>query len=86
MPDRPDFFRCPNCKGVSFSQVTVKRKDGSVYLTSFFACNVCTAMFLDPVAYTRGFEDRPRTTNREPTNSSPYQMWSRINQRRRERD
>lgn len=86
MPDRPDYFRCPNCKSVSFQQVTVRRPDGTIYVTSFFACTVCTTMFLDPIAFTRGFEDRPRGGDRKPTTDSPYQMWSGINQRRKERE
>ncbi|HEY6641525.1 hypothetical protein [Povalibacter sp.] len=86
MPDRPDYFRCPNCKSVSFQQVRVPRPNGTTYLTMFFSCTVCTTMFLDPIAYTRGYEDRPHSPERKPVKASPYQSWAQINQRRRQRE
>jgi hypothetical protein len=86
MPDRPDYFRCPNCKGVNYQRVTVKRPNGTTYMTQFFACTICTVMFLDPLAFTRGFEDRPQSASRPAADRSPYQSWATINQRRRERE
>jgi hypothetical protein len=56
-----------------------------MYLTVFFSCTVCTTVFLDPVAFTRGYEDRPRSTQRAPVEPNAYQQWAAINQRRRER-
>lgn len=86
MPDRPDYFRCPVCKSVSFQHVRVPRANGTLYVTAFFSCTVCTTVFLDPVAFTRGYEDRPRNTPRAPAEPNAYQQWAAINQRRRERD
>lgn len=86
MPDRPDYFRCPLCKSVSFERVRVPRPNGSTYLTAFYSCAICTVMFLDPLAFTRGYEDRPQSSERKPTQQSPYQSWAHINQRRRERE
>ena len=60
MPDRPDYFRCPLCRGVTCERVIIKRPNGTPYVTAFFSCTVCTLMFRDPRALTRGFEDRPR--------------------------
>jgi hypothetical protein len=35
-------------------------------------------MFMDPLAFTRGYEDRPMTIKR-PSNVTAFQAWSRIN-------
>jgi hypothetical protein len=74
MPDRPDYFRCPLCRGVSCERVIVKRPNGTAYVTAFFSCTVCTLMFRDPRALTRGFEDRPRegpARSQPPHNEPP---------------
>lgn len=87
MPDRPDYFRCPLCRGVTCERVTVKRPNGTAYVTAFFSCTVCTLMFRDPRALTRGFEDRPRN---EPKSAAPaanrYQSWAKVNQDRKDRE
>jgi hypothetical protein len=85
MPDRPDFFRCPLCKSVSCERVIVRRADGTNYLTSFYACTTCTVMFLDPLAFTRGFEDRPQTLQKSTPERS-YSAWALINQKRKDRN
>jgi hypothetical protein len=86
MPDRPDYFRCPLCKSVSCQRVSVKRTNGTIYTTEFFACTICTVMFLDPMALTRGYEDRPQSSERKPALANPYQAYAQINQRKRERE
>jgi hypothetical protein len=86
MPDRPDYFRCPLCRGVTCERVVVRRPNGSTYMTSFYSCTVCTVMFRDPLALTRGFEDRPRTDPKPPGKATPYQAWAKINQGRKERE
>lgn len=87
MPDRPDFFRCPLCKGVTCERVIVKRPNGTAYVTTFFSCTVCTLMFRDPRALTRGFEDRPRNDSQSASSQSQSrQPWSRASQDRKERE
>lgn len=85
MPDRPDHFRCPVCKSVSCERVIVKRPQGTPYVTSLYACTTCTIVFLDPIAFTRGYEERPTTIGRRSRGSS-YAAWSRINQARKDRN
>lgn len=84
MPDRPDFFRCPICRSVTCERVTVQRANQVDYVTPFFACTTCTVMFLDPIAFTRGFEDRPQSSNRGSKVTS-YAAWAQINQARKDR-
>lgn len=71
MPDRPDFFRCPLCRGVTWERVIVKRPNGTSYVTAFYSCTVCTLMFRDPLALTRGYEDRPRSSSPSPRSPNP---------------
>jgi hypothetical protein len=84
MPDRPTYFRCPVCRSVSCERVSVKRPNGTTYVTMFYACATCTVMFLDPLAFTRGYEDRPRTPDQERRGQS-FTEWSLINQARKDR-
>lgn len=85
MPDRPDYFRCPLCRGVSCERLVVKRPNKPPYVTPFFHCAICTVVFLDPIAFTRGFEDRPRSAGK-PLKGNAYAAWSLINQARKDRD
>jgi hypothetical protein len=85
MPDRPEHFRCPHCESTSFQRVKVRRANGTVYVTQFYCCTFCTAVFLDPIAFTRGREDRPQRQRSPSSPGTPYQMWADINQRRSER-
>ncbi len=85
MPDRPDHICCPTCNGTVFQRVVFTRPDGSRVTTALFSCVNCTLVCLDPVALTRAFEDRPKT-RRPPSSSPAIQAWSKINQRRRERE
>jgi hypothetical protein len=96
MPDRPDYFRCPLCRGVTCERVIVKRPNGTAYVTAFFSCTVCTLMFRDPRALTRGFEDRPRdrphdrssdaSRNDSKSSVNRYQSWAKVNQDRKDRE
>jgi hypothetical protein len=83
MPDRADFYRCPLCRGVTAERVVVKRPSGTEYRTDFFRCGICTNVFMDPLAITRGFEDRPQSTH-ERRNVIVYDAWGRINKARKE--
>jgi len=85
MPDRPDHICCPICNGTVFQPVLVNRPDGSQSKTRFFYCVNCTIVCLDPIALTRAFEDRP-SRSRSVSSSPAIQAWSRLNQRRRERE
>lgn len=84
MPDKPEYFRCPLRRSVSCERVVIKRRNAPDYVTAFFSCTTCTVMFLDPLAFTRGFEDRPRSPV-EISREGSYTAWSRINQSRKER-
>ena len=78
MPELPDDFRCPLCHSVKYERIVVNSRTGSSYVTKFFRCRTCTVMFMDPLAFTRGYEDRPMTVNRR-SNVTSFQAWSRIN-------
>jgi hypothetical protein len=82
MPDRPDYFCCPLCRGVTCERVVVKRPNGSAYVTAFFSCTICTLMFRDPSALTRGFEGRPRNPVKSTGPGSPSQDWDRKQERK----
>jgi hypothetical protein len=41
-------WRCRICNFERYHQVSVLRKNGSKYLTSFYACSLCSVMFLNP--------------------------------------
>ena len=51
MPE-PARFRCPICRCTTYEIVTVRTPRGETRRTPFFACNGCSAMFLDPSAFT----------------------------------
>jgi hypothetical protein len=72
---------------VTCERVIVKRPNGASYVTAFFSCKVCTLMFRDPLALTRGFEDRPRNQTKSPAPSdNRYQSWAKVNQGRKDRE
>jgi hypothetical protein len=41
-------WRCRICSFDRWHIVTVKRKNGALYTTSFYACPQCSVMFLNP--------------------------------------
>jgi len=41
-------LRCRICSFDRWHIVTVKRKSGALYTTSFYACSGCSVMFLNP--------------------------------------
>jgi len=88
MPDQRSHYRCPICKSVACEVigyvVRSKQGDAMVGTLSLYACMTCTNVFLDPLALTRGFEDRPRTTS-APASGRSYSEWSLINTARRDR-
>jgi hypothetical protein len=83
MPELPDDFRCPLCRSVKYERIVVKGRAGSSYVTDFFRCCTCTVMFMNPLAFTHGYEDRPMTVKRQ-SNVTPFQAWSRINDSRKD--
>ena len=87
MPDRPDFFRCPICRSVRCEQVVIKRgADRADYPLPLYACSTCTVVFGDPIAFTRGFEDRPRSAaSTGNARDRAYVAWGKINQARKDR-
>jgi hypothetical protein len=44
-------WRCRICDFNRYYQVSVLRKDGSRYQTSFYACSRCSVMFLNPAQW-----------------------------------
>jgi len=41
-------WRCRICSFERWHVVTVKRKSGALYTTSFYACSGCSVMFINP--------------------------------------
>jgi hypothetical protein len=46
-------FRCPTCDSTRYGGVTVTRPNGTVYRSSLFTCEGCSAVFTDPSRYSR---------------------------------
>jgi hypothetical protein len=44
-------WRCRICNFDRYHQVSVPRKNGALYLTSFYACSKCSVMFLNPAQW-----------------------------------
>jgi hypothetical protein len=88
MPDQRSHYRCPICKSVACEVVGYivrsREADTTVGTMALYACMTCTNVFLDPLALTRGFEDRPRTASASPSGRS-YTEWSLINSARKDR-
>lgn len=88
MPDQRSHYRCPICKSVACEVVgyIVRSKEGDkmVGTLPLYSCMTCTNVFLDPLALTRGYEDRPRTSTSNPSGRS-YTEWSLINTARKDR-
>jgi hypothetical protein len=88
MPDQRSHYRCPVCKSVACEVVgyAVRPNEGgkTVATLSLYACATCTIVFLDPLALTRGYEDRPRTNTPGPSGRS-YSDWSLINKAHKDR-
>ena len=46
-----DQWRCRICGFERWHVVSVKRKDGTLYTTSFYACSGCSVLFLNPAQF-----------------------------------
>jgi hypothetical protein len=46
-------WRCPVCNATAYRQTTVRRPNGTAYLTEFFECAGCTLMFRHPGRFAR---------------------------------
>jgi hypothetical protein len=46
-------FRCPTCASTRYAAVTVTRPNGTVYRSSLYTCEGCSAVFTDPSRYSR---------------------------------
>ena len=88
MPDQRSHYRCPVCKSVAceVAGYVVRPNEGgkAVATLPLYACATCTNVFLDPLALTRGYEDRPRTNSPNPSGRS-FSDWSLINSARKDR-
>jgi hypothetical protein len=82
MPELPDDFRCPNCRGVKYTRLVVTRPNGTQYVTPFLHCATCTIVFLDAMAFTHGHQDRPLTVERQ-SKVTPFHAWAEINSRKK---
>ena len=46
-------FRCPVCRSTRHEAVTVRRRDGSVYVSSLLKCAGCSVVFADAERFSR---------------------------------
>ena len=44
-------WKCRTCGFDRWHQVSVRRKNGAPYHTSFYACSGCSVMFLNPAQF-----------------------------------
>jgi len=51
MPPDVAQWKCRCCGFDRWHNITVRRKNGSLYATSFYACSGCSVMFLNPAQY-----------------------------------
>jgi hypothetical protein len=58
---RFELFRCRICGDREYVEVRVQRPSGNWYVTSFFQCVGCTAMFRDPISFSG---TRPRNDSK----------------------
>ena len=66
MPEQQG-FKCPMCESTTYAVLQVKRPDGHYRDTSLFKCSLCSVVFHDAIAFTRGKEaalDPPKIVNR----------------------
>ena len=59
-------FCCPLCHGHRCEQVIVRRPNRPDYETSFYACVLCSAMFLNPRKFTEQPKQRATRVKQEP--------------------
>jgi len=52
-PEVETRFRCPICKAEQYQIVSIERPGQGPYQLPMYACNGCTAVFLDPWLFTR---------------------------------
>jgi hypothetical protein len=85
MPDQVSHYACPVCRSASCEVFGyIARADGKATL-ALYNCSICTNVFLDPLALTRAYADRPRRAATQAPSPS-YQTWSLINQQRKDRN
>src|SRR5580698_3771530 len=56
---RVDSWRCRMCGYERYHRVSVPRKNGAKYETSFYACSKCSVMFLNPAQWNLHAGDGP---------------------------
>lgn len=86
MPDQQETFRCPNCGSVTCQRLSVPRPGKAPYLSSLYHCSVCTVVFTDPTAFTRGAESKPRRGPAPRSNVLMYDAWGRMNREKKDRE
>jgi hypothetical protein len=59
-------FRCPLCRSTAHEPVTVRRRDGSIYVSSLQKCAGCSVVFADAERFSR-----PAAPSRSATPSAP---------------
>jgi len=69
-------WRCRICGFERHHQVSVMRKDGSRYLTSFYACSQCSVMFLNPAQW-NAYGDAPANVEAPPSVVTPMRRRQR---------
>src|SRR5271165_3507745 len=46
-------FRCPLCRSTAYQGVTVRRRDGSLYVSALQQCAGCSVVFTDAERFSR---------------------------------
>jgi hypothetical protein len=59
-------FRCPLCRSTAHEAVTVRRRDGSIYVSSLLKCAGCSVVFADAERFSR-----PQAPAQPTTPSAP---------------
>jgi hypothetical protein len=70
-------WRCRMCGYERYHRVSVPRKNGAKYETSFYACSKCSVMFLNPAQWNIHAEDVPVNIEAPPAVLTPMRRGRR---------
>jgi predicted RNA-binding Zn-ribbon protein involved in translation (DUF1610 family) len=63
---QPVKFTCPLCGSFSFTSVKILRDNGTSYLSDFFQCVGCSALFREPALFSAALRHREEMPKEKP--------------------
>lgn len=69
-------FRCPLCRSTAHEAVTVRRRDGSIYVSTLRKCAGCSIVFADAELFSRPqAPGQPRVGSATPSAPDLRVLW-----------